>query len=173
MITLSFCALAGCTKDKNEVSDSVESTGTNNWRMTGTYVDLGLSSGTKWKATNEVNETDAEYDFFTYDEAMNRFGNSLPTMGQYEELIDECQWSWNGSGYNITGPNGNSIILPASGYRNCDGDVAEVEGVGEYWSSTLYAESTDNANLLHSVSGGMCIVHFPRCFGISVRLVQK
>lgn len=175
LMALAFCALVGCSKDKNEANGNGGSAGTNNGGATGEYVDLGLTSGTKWKASNEVNEADAEYDFFTYDEAMDRFGNSLPTKEQCEELIDECQWSWTGSGYDVTGPNGNSIFLPAKSYRDCDGGVADVNGtdIGDYWSSTLYSESTDNAILLHSVSEGVGMVHFPRCFGLSVRLVQK
>ena len=82
------------------------------------YVDLGLPSGTKWKATNEKNAADAEYDFFTYDEAVSQFGDRLPTKDQCEELSAECQWSWTGNGYKVTGPNGNFITLPAAGYRN-------------------------------------------------------
>ena len=39
-----------------------------------------------------------------------------PTREEFSELINKCQWDWtvlNGiTGYNITGPNGNSIFLP-------------------------------------------------------------
>ncbi|MBQ3982262.1 MAG: hypothetical protein II633_00665, partial [Bacteroidales bacterium] len=78
------------------------------------YTDLGLPSGTIWKNFNATG-------FYTYDEAVSQFGNRLPTKQQWEELKAECQWSWNGSGYKVTGPNGNSIVLPASGIRYCDG----------------------------------------------------
>lgn len=40
-----------------------------------------------------------------------------------------------GNGYKVTGSNGNSIILPAAGYRFCDGDVHYVSAAGNYWSS--------------------------------------
>ena len=80
------------------------------------YTDLGLPSGTIWKNFNATG-------FYTYDEAVSQFDDRLPTKEQWEELKAECQWSWNGSGYKVTGPNGNSIVLPASGYRYCDGSV--------------------------------------------------
>ena len=69
------------------------------------YTDLGLPSGTIWKNFNATG-------FYTSDEAVSQFGNRLPTKKQWEELKAECQWSWNGSGYKVTGPNGNSIVLP-------------------------------------------------------------
>ena len=90
---------------------------------------LGLPSGTKWKNFNATG-------FYTYDEAVSKFGNRLPTKEQWEEIKAECQWTWNGSGYKVTGPNGNSIVLPASGFRNGDGSVDDVGSYGFYWSST-------------------------------------
>ena len=44
----------------------------------------------------------------------------MPTRLQLSELIAECSFQWttlNGvKGYKATGPNGNSIFLPAAGY---------------------------------------------------------
>ena len=71
------------------------------------FVDLGLPSGTLWKAVDEPG-------FYTYDEATSKLGDQLPTNVQLEELKKECVWSWNGNGYHVTGPNGNFITLPAS-----------------------------------------------------------
>lgn len=134
------------------------------------YVDLGLPSGTKWKATNEKNAADAEYDFFTYDEAVSQFGDRLPTKDQCEELSAECQWSWTGNGYKVTGPNGNSITLPAAGYRDCSGSVYGVGSCGYYWSST--PEGSGGAWFLDFDSGGVDVDDYGRCYGLSVRLVQ-
>ena len=43
----------------------------------------------------------------------------MPTPAEQQELIDECTWVWttlNGiTGYEVTGPNGKSIFLPAAG----------------------------------------------------------
>ena len=170
LMALTICALVGCSKDKNEANGNGGSAGTNNGGATGEYVDLGLTSGTKWKAMNEVNEADTEYDFFTYDEAMDRFGNSLPTKEQCEELKSECQWSWTGSGYNVTGPNGNSISLPAAGGRGCNGGVGGVGSYSYYWSSTPYGSG--GAWYLGFDSDIVLMDYFSRCYGLSVRLVQ-
>lgn len=127
------------------------------------YVDLGLPSGTIWKDKNESG-------FYDYDAAVRSFGSKLPTKEQLVELINSCTWSWNGSGYKVTGPNGQSIVLPAAGYRSCDGYVSGVGSDGGYWSSTPY--DSDHAWSLDFSSGGVYMYDYNRCFGQSVRLVQ-
>ena len=58
-----------------------------------------------------------------YDVACQKWGGDwrMPTKEEIEELIDECSWQWTSinkvNGYRITGPNGNSIFIPAAGYR--------------------------------------------------------
>ncbi len=135
------------------------------------WVDLGLPSGTKWKNENEVNAADTVYNFYTYNEAVAAFGNDLPTNVQLQELKDVCQWTWIGGGYRATGPNDNSIVLPAAGYRNCDGSVNDVGAYGDYWSSKPYG--TDYAIDLYFYSGVVGIGSLSRrCSGRSVRLVK-
>ena len=133
------------------------------------YVDLGLPSGTLWKNANEVG--DAAH--FTYDEAVSKFGNNLPTDQQLRELNYKCTWTWidRGGGYRVTGPNGNSITLPAAGYRRCYGDVYSVGTHGYYWSSTPF--DSDEAWDLYFALGGVFVVRGDHCFGRSVRLVQN
>lgn len=70
----------------------------------------------------------------------------LPTDEELQELINNCTWEWvdgqDGTGFNVTGTNGNSIFLPAAGSR--DGEA--VSGVGtalNYWCGTL--NKTDNS----------------------------
>ena len=128
------------------------------------YVDLGLPSGTKWKSENESGQ-----DFYTYDEAVAQFGDKLPTKEQLEELKNSCQWQWTGSGYKVTGPNGNSITLPAAGYRYCDGSTLNVGSYGYYWSST--PSGSDWAWGLNFGSDGVYMLSDDRCSGLSVRLV--
>lgn len=131
----------------------------------GYVVDLGLPSGTLWRNANEGGN-DARY---TYDEAVSRFGNELPTKQQLEELKNKCTWTWAGSGYKVIGPNGNSIYLPAAGYRLCSGDVGGVGTGGDYWSSTPY--DSYNAWTLDFISSGVDVYDGARCLGRSVRLV--
>ena len=72
----------------------------------------------------------------------------IPTYAEQRELCENCTWEWtkvNGvNGYIVTGPNGNSIFLPAAGHR--DGVKFIYKGnVGFYFSNRYdtqsYAES--------------------------------
>lgn len=127
------------------------------------YTDLGLPSGTIWKNFNATG-------FYTYDQAVSQFGTRLPSKAQWEELKAECQWTWTGSGYKVTGPNGNSITLPAEGVHNCYGHVTSVGTYGNYWSST--PKSSEFAWSLNFYSHRVSISSDGRCNGLSVRLVQ-
>ncbi|MEE1184402.1 MAG: hypothetical protein UHZ06_07990 [Paludibacteraceae bacterium] len=132
----------------------------------GIVVDLGLPSGTLWYAKNEG----GDYARYTYDEAVSKFGNKLPTKEQLEELKNQCTWTWTGSGYKVVGPNGNSIYLPAAGYRNCNGNVDRVGSYGYYWSST--PDGSDYAYGLSFDSDGV-YRYSTSCYGLFVRLVQN
>lgn len=67
-------------------------------------------------------------------------GWRMPTEIQFEELIKKCIRKFtkqNGVfGCSFTGPNGNSIFLPAAGYRD-GSDFYGAFSDGSYWSSTL------------------------------------
>ncbi len=128
------------------------------------FVDLGLPSGTLWKDKNE------DGGFYTYKQALSKFGSNLPSRKQFEELKSKCSWTWTGNGYKVTGSNGNSIVLPASGYRSCHGIVINVGSDGYYWSST--PKDSDGAWILYFFHGGVGLDGFSRCSGLSVRLVQ-
>ncbi|MBR4582669.1 MAG: hypothetical protein IKO34_02530 [Bacteroidales bacterium] len=126
------------------------------------WIDLGLPSGTMWKDWNESG-------FYDYDAAVRSFGSKLPTKEQLEELKNSCQWTWTGNGYKVTGPNGNFIVLPAAGNRDCGGNVG-VGSYGGYWSSTPIG--SDDAWFLLFDSSGVDVYRHYRCDGQSVRLVQ-
>ena len=130
------------------------------------YIDLGLSSGTKWRNSNEGGDNA----YYTYNEAVSKFGNKLPTKEQLEELKNQCTWTWTGSGYKVMGPNGNSIYLPAAGSRYCIGGVYDVGSYGRYWSSTPIG--SDYAYYLFFKSDYVSMDSNNRCSGQSVRLVQ-
>lgn len=133
------------------------------------YVDLGLS--VYWKSSNEYNSSD-DHGFYTYDDAKKKFGSRLPTKAQLVELKNKCTWTWNSNkkGYDVKGPNGNSIFLPAAGYRSCNGNVYGVGAIGDYWSSTPLG--SEGAWVLHFSSSGVYMSSDSRCYGLSVRLVQ-
>lgn len=128
------------------------------------FVDLGLPSGTKWKTQNQNG-------FYTYDDAISKFGNRLPTKEQWEELTIECSWEWTGNGYKLIGPNGNSITLPAEGSLYGNGSVENVGSYGFYWSTM--PRGSDRAWFLVFNSSRVYMDHNVRCYWQSVRLVQK
>jgi hypothetical protein len=73
----------------------------------------------------------------------------MPTKAECQELIDSCTWEWttsnNINGYRVTGPNGNSIFLPAGGVRIGNASYAIGE-FGYYWSSSLMIDSISEAH---------------------------
>ena len=131
------------------------------------FVDLGLPSGTRWAKKNEGGDEA----FYTYDVAISKFGDNLPTRQQYDELIEQCTWTWTGKGYKVVGPNGNSIYLPAAGFRYCNGVVNYVGSNGYYWSST--ANGSVYPYFLYFYSDKVYIYFNYLNSGRSVRLVMK
>ena len=100
----------------------------------------------------------------------------MPTKEDQDELRNECTWDWttkNGvNGYTVTGPNGNSIFLPAAGYRN-GSDLGNAGSTGCYWSSSLSTYHSSNAlNLSFDSYGVDCDTDY-RCYGQSVRPVLR
>ena len=98
----------------------------------------------------------------------------MPTKEQVEELCDYCNWAWtqrNGvQGYVLTGPNGNTLFLPAAGERYKDRLMSEGI-VGNYWSSMLYTLFPRDARVLHFISGYPDCSSNNRYFGCPVRAV--
>ena len=113
------------------------------------------------------------------DAARANWGGSwrLPTKEEFQELIDNCNWTWttlNGeAGYKVVSKkNGNSIFLPAAGF--CGG--TSLYNAGSYsifWSSTPYSSNTGYAYVLNSYSGDHYVVYYYRYFGLAVRPVSE
>ena len=78
-------------------------------------------------------------------------GWRMPTKEEWEELYQNTDYVWttqNGmKGRLLTGPNGNSIFFPATGFR-LDGELI-CTGLGIYWSSTLQTGSQVSAWSFH------------------------
>lgn len=87
------------------------------------------------------------------DAASVNWGGSwrMPTRAEQDELryTGNCTWTWttmNGvNGYKVVSKkNGNSIFLPAAGYRDYS-SLNYAGSYGYYWSSSLYESYSDNA----------------------------
>lgn len=76
-----------------------------------------------------------------HDAATVNWGASwrMPTVEELKELLERCTWDWTAqdgkNGYNVTGPNGNSIFLPAAGGQYSR-DTYDTGTNGWYWSAT-------------------------------------
>ena len=112
-----------------------------------------------------------------YDAATANWGGNwrMPTLDEMEELIDECTWEWttmNGVyGRKVTGPNGNSIFLPAAGYRY-DTSLRDAGSFGYYWSATPYSGS-NYAYYLFFYSDYYDWFSDSRYYGFTVRPVSE
>ncbi len=113
----------------------------------------------------------------TYDAARANWGSTwrMPTKAEMEELENNCTWTWttqNGvNGYRVTGPNGNSIFLPAAGY--CRGSSRYYVGErGYYWSSTPDESDTITAFYLHFDCFNHNVTWSSRSCGHTVRPVS-
>jgi serine/threonine protein kinase len=109
------------------VSEPVEAPETDTLIINGIeFVDLGLS--VRWANMNIGAESPREVGSFISKKVDNDIndvyeynlkGAKVPTIGQWEELKNQCSWEWtelSGSGgYMVHGKNGNSIFLPFSG----------------------------------------------------------
>ena len=142
------------------------------------YVDLGLPSGVKWADCNVGADKSNEYgDYMTWDE-VDESGLRLPTREEMQELLDSCSWNWttyNGvEGFEVIGPNDNSIFLPAAGCRG--GTELETRGIyGRYWSGTDkdYPINTAYYMAFYYYSGAREVVYATCDQGFSVRLVAE
>ena len=112
-----------------------------------------------------------------YDAATINWGGDwrMPTKTEMQELIDHCTWTWTTQkgvyGYKVTSKtNGNSIFLPAAGYRT--GTSPNNAGrVGYYWSSS--SRDTQNANHLSTYSSSFSVDDYSRYYGYSIRPVRE
>ncbi len=101
-------------------------------------------------------------------------GWRMPTQEELQELDDNCIREWteqNGvSGYLFTGPNGNSIFLPAAGYRY-GSSLENVGSFGNYWSSSLGSYGPNGAWYFYFYSEGFNMGYYDRGGGHTVRAV--
>jgi hypothetical protein len=141
--------------------------------------------GSNTTLTKYCDKTDRGYEGFTDDKtvldldddaAHVNLGGSwrMPTDAEMTELRENCTWAWttlNGvNGGLATGPNGNSIFLPAAGKWNST-DLFFAGSYGFVLSSSLATDSTSYASDIYLSSSIIDRSGDFRCLGISVRPV--
>ncbi len=102
-------------------------------------------------------------------------GWQMPSLAQIKELLDNCtkEWTTQGgvNGTLVTGPNGNTLFLPAAGYRY-DTSLYYAGSDGYYWSRSLNTGSSHGAYYLSFYSGNVDWGSNSRSCGRSVRPVR-
>ena len=100
----------------------------------------------------------------------------MPTKEEQDELRNECTWDRvtknSVKGFTVTGPNGNSIFLPAAGYSSGPG-LQGTDSFGFYWSRNLDSDYSVNAYCLYFGSSYVNSDDYSRDFGFSIRPVLK
>ena len=113
---------------------------------------------TTWKATNNVCPQ----------------GWRVPTKAEFDTLVSLSTKMWTtipAPGYIFTS-GGNSLFLPAAGFRyGNDGTINYVGTRGYYWSSTEYSSSRSYGLLF--VSGSAYLYDVTKTYGFSVRCVAE
>ena len=97
------------------------------------YIDLGLTSGTKW-ATRDYGATAVGEKGTKV--AGSNYVQGRPTKAQAQELIDECDWLLRSGGWVVKSKiNNNILFLPHANFWTCD----SFNNSGFTWYYYLYA----------------------------------
>ncbi len=138
-----------------------------------------ISTQTKYCTSSDYGTVDNKTVLEAADDAAAvNWGGSwrMPTYEEQDELSTKCTWAWttlNGvNGYNVVGPNGNSIFLPAAGIRRYS--VFDHAGsFGHYWSSSLGSSDSYLAGALNFNPSDQYGNYDARSNGRSVRPVCR
>ncbi len=113
-----------------------------------------------------------------YDAARANWGATwkVPSKKDFEELMNECTWEWmviNGKGCKkVTGPNGNYIILPITGYQY--GTSFYMEDFGYYWTSTpISTYEQFSYDFFFDEEYNLSMGFDERCYGQAIRPVSE
>ena len=153
--------------------------GQSDWKQINKYTFADNQRGVCWYDSNRNFIGDGLTELLPEDDAATvnwGSGWQMPSKAQQDELRREyCTREWsqlNGvNGTLVTGPNGNSIFLPAAGYRY-DTDLYDAGSLGYYRSRSLYTRWSGSAYGLFFNSGYWSWSSDNRDQGQSVRAVR-
>jgi hypothetical protein len=105
----------------------------------------------------------------------------MPTQEEMQELVDKCKWTWKTmdgvNGYEVKGPNGNTIFLPAAGSYNFGNELSNAYDEGFYYTSSLYEPHCKGALYLYFNTGEKRVTifdsYFDRRDGRTIRGICK
>lgn len=116
--------------------------------------------------SSDIAETMQDIVFNLNIDADSPMKSRMPTLAQINELISKTTQKWTTvdgvEGMRFTASNGNSIFLPAAGYR--DGETVTTDNMGYYWSG--------NANTLFFYNTSAKTGFSKRNLGLSIRSVR-
>jgi formylglycine-generating enzyme required for sulfatase activity len=148
---------------------------TNKW---GYYDENSKLHITKYNTNSDYGPVDNKMELDPEDDAACvNWGPSwrMPTKEQMNELIKKCSWQYttmNGiAGQLVTGPNGNTLFLPHTGYYY-NNTLYYSYFEGYYWSCILFDYYSDTAYRLRIGEGIHTCVSYNRYFGYTVRAVR-
>jgi tetratricopeptide (TPR) repeat protein len=104
-------------------------------------------------------------------------GWRMPSYAEMIELVEKCIWTWTTKdgkrGYEVKSKvNGNSIFLPAAGYKD-EGNLYTAGFFGYYWSASLYSYLPDYAWLMFFYSSDAYEYYDNRRYGFPIRPVTE
>lgn len=146
------------------------------------FVDLGLTSGTKWAACNLGAVAPQYYgNLMTWNPSLVAdvwgTGSSLPTQAQFDELVSQCSWeyveNYNSTGvpgYVVTGTNSKSIFFPLTGYVNDSGNRVSANSTAYYWTKTDNGTKAKGCSM--SSTPSKVVAEIAKTLGGAVRLVK-
>lgn len=135
----------------------------------------------EYTTDNSLTEEKELYDFSgdpSYDAATANWGSPwrTPTKEEMSELVNKCQWELTTQddckGYRITGPNGNSIFLPAAG-AVVDRSIHGLGDYCKYWTSSPDRGDIRHSTILFTFVDEISIYVERRMFGLPIRPVFK
>ena len=113
-----------------------------------------------------------------YDAARANWGMSwrMPTKEEFEELLNNCTWEWEVrdgvGGKKVTGPNGNHIFMPITGYQY--GTSFYMQDFGYYWTSTPITNYENYSyDFFFDMELNLSMGFDDRCYGQPVRAVSN
>ena len=150
-----------------------ENSGQFNWGSYDYWTDL---NGNGWVEPNEIGILIPDISGTQYDAARVMWTETwrMPTNNEIQELINNCQFESVVEGgqncFRVTGPNGQSILLPASGYKNSNGSVSGSTRA-YIWSSTRHPLYEDEA-YVGVIQNNASMNNMTKCKGLVIRPVS-